>query len=313
MIAAYHGLLSVAQLNGDSELLSSSVEGALALDPADHWIYDGWMSAVEVRWGGSEADMDGVLHRALRHANENPLLRRMEARQVCEQAEMTNCVDCGTGKDRERAALELYRKAATYGPVVCFLNYAADTAQRMGGDDESVVRYNSQAFRFLGGSDHLIRRSWALHLMGRPDLGLKSLDIVLKQQPNNIEALKYQGWMYLEQHSIEDAEKSFSRILEIDPSNREGTTELVRLYVEDLNERDKAQQIVTRLMTENPNNARAWLLQWVLDKGIDDAKSRDDLEKYLSMVIADPNDSYGQQDIARAKAQLAALNAKVKH
>jgi Domain of unknown function (DUF4034) len=183
LIVAYHALITVARQTSDRELLSWAVEKALALDPADHWIYENWMSGVEPRWGGSEAEMQNVADRATLHENENPLLKRTEARPLCVEAEMTNCSECGPGRERERVALELYRKAAMFGPVGCFLDFAGDSAERMGGDDESVVRYNSQAYRFLGEDKRLFRRALALQRLGRFDWAQESMNMVKEQRP----------------------------------------------------------------------------------------------------------------------------------
>ena len=68
-----------------------------------------------------------------------------------------------------------------------------------------------------------------------------------------------------------------------------------------------AKAIVDRLMSENPENPRAWLLSAVLDRGRDEKHCKLALEKYLALVDHEHADSYEQRDIDRATARVKEL------
>lgn len=302
LISAYHGLIRAAQLSGDHEFVAKSAQSALELDPADQRIYDAWFSAVEPQWDGSNQLMLAVVTIASRHENENPLLKRSAGRLPC-------VVSISVRADNDRDALALYRRAAADAPVQCFLEYAPDAVERIGGDDEAVVRYNSQAYRFLGGNNRIFRRSLALQRLGRTEWALEGVDAVLNRDPTDKEALLYRGWILKNNHDAARAEKAFARVLEIDPLNREATTELVVLYTGFLNQPAKAQELVDRLMAAN--EPRAWLLTTVLHGHGDEALCRDALRKYLDLVNVNADDVYEQRDIDRAKQRLVELDRKL--
>ncbi len=308
LIAAYASLIQLAQLTSNRSLLSDSAEHALALDPGDQWIYDRWLNAVEPKWGGSAEAMKHIIDRGLQHADENPLLKRLAARAFCEEAETAEqCPSCGTRQEQARAAVAAYRRAAAIGPVVCVVDNASDAAERA-GDREAVVRFSSQSYRFSRRFEPLFRRALTWQALDKPDLALDSVDVVLKQQPKNVEALNYKGWVYQEQHKWNDAEASFHAAVQIDPDNREANTELVNLYAGALHKPDEAKKIVDRLMSEDPKNPRAWLLSVALDHGWvkrRKALQRVALANYLLFVDKASADSYEQRDIDRATKRMA--------
>jgi tetratricopeptide (TPR) repeat protein len=309
LIVAYASLIQLAQLTSDDRLLSEAAEKALALDPADQWIYDRWLDALAPQWGGTGADRQRIIDRGLQHADENPLLKRLAARPACMEAEVAEfCRSCKT-QQNARVALDAYRRAAAVGPIACVIDGAADAAERA-GDSEAVVRFSSQSYRFSRRFEPLYRRALTLQSLGKPELALESVDNVLNQQPNNVEALNYKGWVYEEQHKASDAESEFHAAAQIDPDNREANTELVNLYLGALRKPDEAKKIVDRLMSENPNNPRAWLLSAVLDHGKDEQHCKLALGKYLQLVDKADPDSYEQRDIDRATKRLAELTRK---
>lgn len=295
MITAYYGLIRAAQLVSDQDLVSEASAEALKLDPADHLIYDSWFDAVKPKWGGSNALMLAVVTTATRHVDENPLIARVAGRLPCVQADPLYVDD-----DRQRLAL--YRVAAATVPVLCFLVHAGDTAELVGKDDVSVVRYFSQSYRFLRDDHSILRRALALQRMGRREWAIESIDDLLQREPNKTEALLYKGWVLEGNDKLVEAEATFLQVIEIDPLNREASTELVHLYAHGLNQREKAIQIVERLKTAS--RPRAWLLAAVLDGKDENAKCRENLQKYLDLVAGEPIDDYEQRDIDRAKQQL---------
>lgn len=307
MIDAYYGNMGVAQLIDDHALLEQSAREALDLDPADKWIYDLWMDASGPKWGGSAQQMMVIARLASKHAADNPLLKLEEAAPICEAATQYYCSDCRTDKNWYRPLLDLYRKAFAVGPVPCALNAAGGLAELIGGDDESVVRYDTQAYRFTGDTKELLRSALALQRLGKTEWALQRVDMLLRQWPTYVEALLYRGWILEYAHRAAEAEHVFRDVLQIDPYNREANTELVGLYVGVLRQHARAEDLVGRLMKANPSNPRAWLLEAALDKNGSVKQCKFDLERYLSLVDTTTADSYEQRDIRRARARLAEL------
>jgi tetratricopeptide (TPR) repeat protein len=299
MIVGYHELMEVAQLTNDKPLLESAVERALVLDRADQWIYDDWENAVQPKWGGSYDEMQGVANRAKRHTTENPLLKRVAARTICARADAESY-----SEETSRSALALYRNAAEIAPAVCFLKHAAYVADGIDGEKTSAIEYHTQAYRFLGDDEYLFRRALALQEIGKTDWALESIDLVQIEQPENVEAFNYKGWIFEADHRYAEAEKAFRAAWEIDPANREANTELFVLYNGALHDAAKAKDIIDRMMVANANNPRVWLLLSVLHSDTDEMQCRDDIEKYLQLVDEDNADSYEQRDIGRAKKRL---------
>jgi tetratricopeptide (TPR) repeat protein len=310
LIAAYNEMFVIAQMTGDDDLRAQSVRRALALDPADQWTYDRWSDAVEPKWGGSIGEMSDIADRAMKHADDNPLLKRMPARPYCAEANTLEvCQSCGSTADRATRAMKFYMQAASVAPAACMINEAGATAERA-GDYESAVRIYSQSFRFSGDLQPLFRRSVALRHLGQEELALETIDVAERAQPNNPMAFVNKGWIYQEDHKPQEAEKSFLAAVAIDRDNREANTELVMLYTTSLNQFDKGKAIVDRMMSEDPNNPRAWLLSAVLDHGKDDKHCKVVLEKYLALVDREKADSYEQRDIDRATARVKELTAQ---
>jgi len=307
MIEAYYGNMRIARLTSDHALFDESVQKAIALDPADKWIYDEWMSASEPKWGGSIPQMIELSLRAAQHAKENPMLELLGASPYCTAAEQSACPECKDGKRSYRTALDWYRKALLAGPAPCALNRAGDFADWIGGDEESVIRYDMQAYRFTGDTEKLLRSSQALQRLGKTDWALQSVDKLLKQWPKYVKAMLYRGWILESAHRATEAEHVFRGVLQIDPQNREANTELVGLYTGVLHQRASAEDIVEHLMKANPNNPRIWLLEAALDKDGSVKQCKYDLEQYLSLVDTTTADDYEQRDIGRAKARLAEL------
>jgi len=303
LIAAYHGLLQVAQMTGDEELLTSSAEAALELDSADQWIYDDWIDAVMPQWGGSIEAMDAVAHRAVSHVSRNPLLARTPARSLCYQAKQYYCATC---KNDFPQALALYRKAAEFGPVACFLTYAPGAAAGS-GDYGDAVRYESQTYRFFGKTDDIVYRADYLSQIGHADWAREDLARMIAEYPKYTSALEHLA--YLDEHAgnPQAAAKGYARIIEIDANHERAKLELSRLYMSSVPARDKAKALIEELLARNPKLARAWENRAMLVCNESDAQCRESLEKFLE--LANPDDAYEKKEIPRAKAKLAELGA----
>jgi len=304
LIAAYHGLLRIAQLKGDVEMRRSLVKSALALDPADQWVYDDWIDAAEPKWGGSYQEMKEAAEAAATHAQDNPLLKRARSRPFCYAAEESACRICGRPAD-DAKALALYREAVAHGPAACFLNGAGGSASRL-GDPETAARYFSQSIRFLSDGDSVTWRADELYKLGRADWAIEDMDKLLEANPKNMKALDHKAYfLELEHHPVE-AEALYRRMLESDPKNERAALQLSRLYLSDLPDQSKAEALVTELLQRNPKLARAWLYKAALAKG-DHEACREALAKYLEYV--DRNDVSEKNDIGKAQARLTQLKA----
>jgi len=303
LIAAYHGLIRIAQLKGDDILRSSSIQAALRLDPADPWIYDDWMDSLQPNWGGSIEQMQHVADEAMLHADENPLLKLAQAAPVCYVAERLACRNCELRPD-ERSALEVFRKAAKFGPAKCFLSGAGSAAYRT-LDYESAVLYYSQAMRFSGKHNHFAERASALQMLGQNEMALEDLTKALSSNPNNAYALEVQGYIHETSGRPKEAEKSYLALLQVDPQNEQGRLALGRLYLTGVPQPGKARLILSQLLERNPGLARAWLYMAMLDQGGDQAKCIQALENYVKYV--DRTDSHEQVEIPRVERRLREL------
>jgi len=305
LITVYVQLLRIAQLTGDEDLRYRSVTKALAIDSADHFVYDYWIDAAEPRWGGSLAEMERAGRLAAEHAKANPILGRMQGRATCDRALQATCTNCSAPPDNAKA-LKLFRESAAHGATRCFLLGAAWSAAAT-DDLQDAVRYYTQAVRFLNDGDSRVRRAGILYTLGEREWAMQDLDVLLKGYPNYIEALNEKAYLVdLENHPAE-AETLYLRTLTVDPNNERAGLELSRLYLSELPNFDKAAPLVAGLLERNPKLARAWLYKAALARG-NEAACREALQNYLKYV--DRNNAYEKNDIAGAQARLNQLNAK---
>ena len=311
--AAFYGLMRVAKLQSDSELLDSARIAALALDPADQYIYDELMENAQPKWGGSLEAMRNVAAMASAHANKNPLLVLTAAQIPCSQAESLVCRECGgpeTLKQRLRQAFDLYRTATRDGPAECALTNAPYSAENA-GDDVALVRNYSQGFRFYGGNRRVIDRALPLQRLGKAEWALEGLDRIIKVYPQAYNAFIYRGYVLLAEHRGPEAQEAFAKAYEIAPSNWDATRNLVAVYDTVVNEPAKARAIVDRMMAVTPRNPRVWLLEASLHHGGEEAKCRDALKKYLEAVDPKTADATDKLEIERATKRVAELDKKL--
>lgn len=313
LIAAYHGLLRVAQLQSDRELFESARAAALALDPADQEIYQDLMDILQPKWAGSLGQMREVADKASAQADKNPLLALVPAEIPCYEAERLVCADCGHKsplKQRARQALALYRAAAHDGPALCVLKYAPYSAEQS-GDDVALARYYSQAFRFMGSNQRVIDRSLVLQRLGKPDWALEGLDRIIKAHPRAGNAFIHRGYVLMAEHRGREAQEAFANAYAIDPTNWDATRNLVNAYENLVHEPGKAREIVDRMMAQSPRNPRVWLLEASLHPAGDEAKCRDALKKYLELVDPRTSDAIDRYEIERATKRVAELDKQL--
>jgi tetratricopeptide (TPR) repeat protein len=306
LIAAYHGLLEIARLNGDQKWAASLSRIALALDPADQWIYEQWIDAEQPRWGGSFEKMDAIAQEGVQHSVDNPLLKRLSMRVACEHAREFTCKDCGGANDRQHrtSALALYRDTAQTMPTTCFLESAGRLAEEI-EDYSSAAVYDAQAFRFLDSKQYALRRSVALQQLGKSDWAQEVIDDVAKKHPDDLETLRLQGWLFESQHRWKEAEQPYLKVFDRRATDRKASMELVRIYANELNDLGKAREILARFAKEQPENPRVWLLQAAIDREVDDKLCKADLERYLASVDEKAADEEERTDIELARKHLA--------
>lgn len=307
LIAAYHGLLRTSRL-GDSgkehALRDAWIEQALALDPADQWIYHDWMDAVQPQWGGSLREMELVAERAKAHADTNPSLALLKAEPLCQQADALRCTHCE--KDGQKS-LDLYRQAGTIGPSNCFLD-GAGAAAVLAQDLPTATRYYSQAYRFLGKDEWLAYRAQNLRSLGRGAWALENLQNALARQPQNTTLLYALALAYSDAGRLGDVEKTYLEMLRIDPANTTAALELSGLYVTGLKTPGKARPLVESLLKRDPASAQAWFAKTMLCEAEDDkACYRDAAAKFL--VYANRSDPWQRANVESVSAKLVEIGS----
>ena len=306
LIVAYHGLLYMARLTSDQELVNSAVKRALAIDPADPWIYADWANDLDPRWGGSVQALSQMAEIAASHVDREPMLQLMKAAPYCAVGQAYSCETCGYQVDYSRALMN-YRDAAHFGPADCFLGSAGWLANKV-QNYESGVRYASQAMRFFGPTSYLLsQRADALQHLGQNESALKDLDAAWDLNTQDVDALYIRGTVLEKLHRYGDAENAFLSILAIDPKHTNAAIALSMLYLTDLPRQDKAEHLVSDMLERNPKHARAWLLKAALAKGKDESVCQNALEKYLEYV--DRNDPYEKADIEGAARRVSELKS----
>ncbi|MEO7755347.1 MAG: hypothetical protein ABIS07_02120 [Dokdonella sp.] len=305
LIAAYHGLLRMSRLGGDGNgdaQRDAWIEQALALDPADPWIYQDWMDAVEPLWGGSLVEMRHVAERAATHAEVNPPLALLKAGPLCQQANALRCSDCE--KDGPRS-LSLFREAGAIGPARCFLD-GSGAAAVLAQDLPAATRYYSQAYRFLGNDEWLAYRAQNLRSLGRGAWALDNLQSALVRHPQNTVVLHALALAYTDAGRVGDVEKTYLEMLRIDPANAIAALDLSRLYVTGLKSPDKARPLVEGLLKRDPASAQAWFAKTMLCEAEDDkACYRDAAEKFL--VHANRSDPWQRANVESVNTKLAQI------
>lgn len=303
LIAAYHGLLHTSRLSHDGDQRQEWINKALLLDPADPWIYDDWMDAVEPKWGGSDALMNDVVEAASQHVAENPLLATVRARPLCYAAEERRCSDC---QPNGAMALDLYQQAGGFGPAACFLE-GAGAAAVLAQDSRTAVRYYSQALRFLKRPEWLAYRAPPLRSLGENEWALQDLHDALAAEPRNTTALYSQGLAYADLGRLGDAEKSYLAVLAIDPDDRNAALAVSIQYLTDnspLHAPDKARPLIAHLIEHEPTLAQAWLLRAAIAWTDKDAPVYiDAAQRYLKFVNHD--DAANKSDIEAIKTRIS--------
>lgn len=305
LIAAYYGLIQVAQMTGNRELLDDSVKKALALDPADDWIYAGWAEAALPKWGGSIEQENAVVARAAGETGRNPLLKLAKATSICAAATEVYCTACAHNDPAK--ALGLYRQVASIGPANCFVDFAGSIATAK-GDLLSAVRYESQQYRFRRSSDALAMRASHLVQINQKEWAAEDVQRLIKHRPKTVTGLDNLAYAEEALNEPQEAVHTLQRILEIDPKHTDAQIRLSRLYLTKVPDRQKAEALIDGLLKTDPSLALAWESRAIMVCSQSDEECRTSLENFLK--FADPKDAYQAREIPRARAKLEELKAQ---
>lgn len=306
-IAAYYGLLSTSQIGGEADEYARRdrwVDAALAIDPADGWIYKEWMEAVQPQWGGSLGLMRDVAAGAAQHADMNPSLALFEAEPICNEADALRCDGCD--KDGPRS-LELYRKAGEIGPAPCFLA-GAGAAAVLADDLVTATQYYSQAYRFFGRDEWLAYRAQNLRSLGRGDWALQDLNGANARDPSNVTVLHALALAYSDAGRTGDVEKAYQRILDAEPDHVAAATDLAKLYIRKLNQPERARPLADHLIERDPKSVQGWFVRTMLcDAAGDKTCYRQAAARFLE--YANPNDPWQANDIRSVREKLAEIGS----
>jgi tetratricopeptide (TPR) repeat protein len=191
---------------------------------------------------------------AAEHADVNPALALFKASPLCLKADEYRCESCNKDGDK---ALALYREAGAVGPAGCFLE-GAGAAAVLAQDLPTAVRYYSQAYRFQGNDEWLAYRAQTLRSLGRGDWALDNLNEALARNPRNATVLHALALAYAADGRVDDVEKTYRRMLDVDPKNPIAAIDLSALYIDELKMPEKARPLVENLLQQDPAFAPAW-------------------------------------------------------
>jgi tetratricopeptide (TPR) repeat protein len=306
-LGAYYGLLYTSQIGSDDDEEGKRdrwVTAALAIDPADGWIYQEWMNAVQPQWGGSLARMRDVAAAAVAHADANPTLALLAAEPLCTEANSYRCDGCD--KDGARS-LALFRRAGEIGPAACFLD-GAGAAAVLAQDIPAATRYYSQAYRFLARDEWLAYRAQNLRSLGRADWALADLQGANTRNPANVTVLHALALAYTDAGRIGDVEKAYRRMLDLEPDNAVAAVDLARLYLGELHQPDRARPLVDHLLERDPRSVQGWYVRTMLCESADDKPCYRAAAAHF-LEYANPHDPWQAPNIRSVRSKLAEIGS----
>lgn len=104
--------------------------------------------------------------------------------------------------------------------------------------------------------------------MGRPELALERLRLLLEEDNDDLAALDALGWVYMEMGRIEEAEKTFRHILTLDDKNRSAFRNLGKMQF-DLGNVEEAVRVWEELIENDPKNPAAYRFIGGLEMGFE--------------------------------------------
>jgi tetratricopeptide (TPR) repeat protein len=294
LIPAYVELMSIGAATSDRELIEHAAYAALKIDPADDGVYLEWMHASQPRWGGSMQAMQRVADKAARQLGRNPRLALMLEKPVAYPAYLN--------VDSRNATfiMATLDEALQIAPSANDLQLAGDAAFAA-RQPERALWYFSQSWRFSAEPLRLARRAKALDKLGKREWAKQSLPESIDTDSLDAIGLDELAGAYWELGMLDKTESLFDEVLRRNPHEEYAMSALSNLYLTPPKRENLARQMVTRLLSEYPQDADAWYYDSML-KFSNKEECDESARKFLELV--NHNDPYEQSRIAQAKAAL---------
>lgn len=214
VMPAYSGLIQVAKLAGNRDLAERSIRQATQVDPATFFPRAVLSNMYEPRWGGSFEAMDRLAADAMPLVDENPRLVDLKVTAFAARG-----LPFHWAHDYP-AALREFEKGLAEGPDHFYL----DLAQNASGKANDYVRsieLLTQILRFSP-NDITARRTRAYYLaqLGRDDWATSDLDIVLRANPRDTQALHGYATALIHKNDNEGARAKLNESLAADPADQ---------------------------------------------------------------------------------------------
>jgi tetratricopeptide (TPR) repeat protein len=304
LTAAYDSMIFVGRNSGNAALVDEALHAALAIDPDDERYYLDWMATCEPRWGGSLDSMARVADEAERHVNANPLMKLVREKQRAYLGIIEK------NSDNYQAALAAFEQALALAPSSVDLGEAAEVAGKI-GLYEKAIWYYSEALRFnrFADASDLTARAWLLRQIGRSDLAAADLRTVASLTSPGEDDLYQQAWAAFSMHDYASAERTYRKLLKLNPRNQGALLDLSKLYVGLKRVRD-AEPLVAKLKQVYPTIPMTWYrAASVSEANGDHANEVAALKRYLDLVDSKDPDEQPQIDYAHIRlGQLGAVN-----
>lgn len=255
MTPAYAALIDASDYGlGDAALVRGRTEG-LRVDPANFAIYNSLMFVAQPKWGGSLAQMTQTAREAAAHASKNPLLLLLREKELAYENDIDDD-SCDVPQRFERYSV-VFDEAA----VSQQLYNAGYQAESCGHLELSTV-YFSEALRFYPEEDDVrFHRSYNLNEFDESAWATSEADFLLRKEPGNAHYLVARAYGYQSQNDYPNAEKDYRAAMALDPSDGEAVAKLAGLYMNDMQDWDKAWSLADHAIKVFPDNPYGWLLR----------------------------------------------------
>jgi tetratricopeptide (TPR) repeat protein len=294
LVPAYVELMSIAAATSDRDLIEHAAYAALKIDPASDSVYLEWMHASQPRWGGSMQAMRRVADKAARQLDRNPRLALMLEKPVAYPAYLD--VDSRNAQ----FIMNTLDEALQIAPSANDLQLAGDAAFTA-RQPERALWYFSQSWRFSAEPLRLARRAMALDKLGKREWAKQSLPDSIDSDNLNAVGLNELARAYWQLGMLDKTESLFDEVLKRNPHQQYAMSALSNLYLTPPKRETLAREMVTRLLSEYPQDADGWYYDFMLKFANKEERDKS-LRKFLGLV--NHNDPYEQSRIAQAKAAL---------
>jgi len=250
-LPAYVYLIVAARMAGDTALGSAALHAALQQDPKSFVVRDSYMVALTPMWGGSTEAMEAFAREAQAQAGANPELIGLLGYSYASQAE-----DSLRRHDSDRA-IALYTQALRYVRWPAWLSSRAKAYEESGRYEEALADV-AEALRYTpDGASVLVERARCLRDMGKRDAALQDYARAAELVPNS-------PWIVHEYakalESVEPLERAslYERYLAANPDAAEMIDGLGELYLQRLQQPERARDLFAREVEVAPERLSGW-------------------------------------------------------